>query len=143
MLGRDPRSKVGAMAPRITVVNDNPEFLELVRDILEDEHYATTTIDEDFENASERVVESRPELLILDLRLGTDDLRGWHIAQEVRTEPSLEGLPVIICSADVLALEALADELANSKQVRTLSKPFTIAELTTVIDGMLAEAASG
>jgi CheY-like chemotaxis protein len=131
------------MAPRITVVNDNPEFLELVRDILEDEHYATTTIDEDFENASERVVESRPELLILDLRLGTDDLRGWHIAQEVRTEPSLEGLPVIICSADVLALEALADELANSKQVRTLSKPFTIAELTAVIDGMLAEAASG
>jgi CheY-like chemotaxis protein len=131
------------MAPRITVVNDNPEFLELVRDILEDEHYATTTIDEDFENASERVVESRPELLILDLRLGTDDLRGWHIAKEVRTEPSLEGLPVIICSADVLALEALADELANSKQVRTLSKPFTIAELTAVIDGMLAEAASG
>jgi CheY-like chemotaxis protein len=131
------------MPPRITVVNDNPEFLELVRDILEDEHYATTTIDEDLENAWERVVESRPELLILDLRLGTDDLRGWHIAQEVRREPSLEDLPVIICSADMLGLEALADELADTKQVRTLSKPFTTAELTAVIDAMLAEAASG
>jgi CheY-like chemotaxis protein len=94
------------MAPRITVVNDNPEFLELVRDILDDERYATTAIDGDLEGALERVVESRPELLIIDLRLGTEVLRGWDIAQEVRREPSLESLPVIICSADVLALQA-------------------------------------
>jgi hypothetical protein len=50
---------------------------------------------------------------------------------------------VIICSADVLVLKALADDLADTKQVRTLSKPFTIAELTAVIDGVVAEAASG
>jgi CheY-like chemotaxis protein len=83
------------MAPRITVVNDNPEFLELVREILEDEHYATTTIDGDFGDALLRVVESRPDLLILDLRLGTDELHGWGLAQQLRREPSLEGLPVI------------------------------------------------
>jgi CheY-like chemotaxis protein len=131
------------MAPRITVVNDNPEFLELVRDILEDEHYATTTIDGDFGGALELVVESRPELLILDLRLGTEDLHGWEIAQRIRREPSLEGLPVIICSADVRALAALADELDDTKHVRTLTKPFAIGELTAVIDALLAEAAPG
>jgi CheY-like chemotaxis protein len=129
------------MAPRITVVNDNPEFLELVRDILDDERYATTAIDGDLEGALERVVESRPELLIIDLRLGTEVLRGWDIAQEVRREPSLESLPVIICSADVLALQALADDLADTKHVRTLPKPFAIAELTAAIDGLLAETA--
>ena len=131
------------MAPRITVVNDNPEFLDLVRDILEDEHYATTTIDGDFEDALERVVESRPELLILDLRLGTDELHGWDLAQQLRREPSLEGLPMIICSADVPALQALADDLDDTKKVRTLPKPFAIAELTAAIDGLLAEAGSG
>lgn len=131
------------MAPRVTVVNDNPEFLELVREILEDEHHATTTIDGDVDGALERVVESRPDLVILDLRLGTDKLHGWDIAQELRREPSLEGLPMIICSADVLALRELADDLDDTKLVRTLSKPFAIAELTSVIDGMLAEAAAG
>jgi CheY-like chemotaxis protein len=131
------------VAPRVTVVNDNPAFLELMRDILEDERYATTTIDGDLEGALERVVESRPDLVILDLRLGTDELHGWDIAQELRREPSLKGLPMIICSADVLALQALADDLAETKQVRTLPKPFAIAELTAAIDGLLAEAASG
>ena len=128
------------MAPRITVVNDNPEFLELVRDILKDEHYAVTAIDGDLEGALDRIVDSRPDVLILDLRLGTDELHGWDIAQELRREPALEGLPVIICSADVLALQTLADDLDNTKQVRTLPKPFAIAELTAAIDGLLAEA---
>ena len=120
------------------VVNDNPEFLELVRDILKDEHYATA-IDGDLEGALDRIVDSRPDVLILDLRLGTDELHGWDIAQELRREPALEGLPVIICSADVLRFK-LADDLDNTKQVRTLPKPFAIAELTAAIDGLLAEA---
>ena len=128
------------VATRITVVNDNPQFLELVRDILKDEHYAVTTIDGDLEGASERIVDSRPELVILDLRLGTDELHGWDIAQQLRREPSLDGLPMILCSADVLALHALADDLERTKQVRTLQKPFAIAELTAAIDGLLAEA---
>jgi CheY-like chemotaxis protein len=130
------------MAPRITVVNDSPEFLELVRDILEDEQYATTTIDGDLDGALERVVESEPDLVVLDLRLGTEKLHGWDIAQELRHEPSLENLPVIICSADALALQALADDLADTKLVRTLSKPFSIDELTAAIDGLLADAKS-
>jgi CheY-like chemotaxis protein len=130
------------MAPRVTVVNDNPEFLELVRDILEDDHYATTTVDGDLDGALERVIKSRPDLVVIDLRLGADKLHGWDIAQEVRKEPSLEGLPVIICSADVLGLQALANDLADTKQVRTLTKPFAIVELTAAIDGLLADAAA-
>lgn len=131
------------MAPRITVVNDNPEFLELVRDILEDEQYATVCIDGDDADALSRIVESRPDLLIIDLRMGTDELHGWDIAQEVRREPALEGLPVIICSADALALRGLASDLAQTKNVQTLMKPFAIAELTGAIDRLLAQPASG
>ena len=128
------------MAPRITVVNDSPEFLEVVRDILVDEHYATTCIDGDDPDALDRVLESRPDLLIVDFRLGTGD-HGWEIAQQVRREPSLEGLPVIVCSADLVALQALAGDLAETKWVRTLPKPFHIDELTAMIDGMLTESA--
>ena len=53
------------MARNITVVNDNAEFLEVMRDILEDERYAVTTIDGDLDGALSQVLESSPDLLIL------------------------------------------------------------------------------
>jgi DNA-binding response OmpR family regulator len=131
------------MAPRITVVNHNAEFLELLRDLLTDERYVTTCIDADVEDELARIVESRPDLLIIDLRLGTDEYHGWDIAQQIRREPKLDGLPVLICSTDVLALQSMADDLAGVRRVRTLAKPFAITELTAAIDHLLAEAAAG
>ena len=127
---------------RVTVVNDNPEFLALVRDILEDDRYDTTTIDGDLPDALDQVRASRPDLLMIDLRMGSEGLHGWDIAQQVRAEPDFGGLPVLICSADVLALKELEDDLDASRSVGTLTKPFGIDELTALIDGMLAEGAA-
>ena len=141
MLGADLDRRGQPMAPRITVVNDNPEFLELVRDILEDDHFQTTCIDGDRDDALARIVRSNPDLLIIDLRMGRDELHGWAIAQEVRREPSLEGLPLLLCSADQDALLGLAADLAETKYVETLLKPFAIGELTGAIDRLLATTA--
>jgi CheY-like chemotaxis protein len=127
---------------RVTVVNDNPEFLELVRDILEDDRYDTTTIDGDRDDALEAIRASRPDLLMIDLRKGPDELHGWDIAQEVRREPELSGLPILVCSADTEALEALEEDLTATRNVGTLTKPFRIDALTEAIDALLAEAAS-
>jgi CheY-like chemotaxis protein len=124
---------------RVTVVNDNPDFLELVRDILEDDRYDTTTIDADRDDALDAIRASRPDLLMIDLRMGTQELHGWDIAQRVRREPGLAGLPILVCSADVRALEAVADDLAATRHFATLTKPFHIEALTAAIDGLLAE----
>ncbi|HYI67440.1 MAG TPA: response regulator [Candidatus Limnocylindrales bacterium] len=127
---------------RVTVVNDNPEFLALVRDILEDDRYEATTIDGDRPDALDAVKASRPDLLMIDLRMGSDGLHGWDIAQQVRAEPAFDGLPVLICSADVLALKELEGDLERTLHVGTLTKPFSIDDLTTSIDELLAEAAT-
>jgi CheY-like chemotaxis protein len=124
---------------RVTVVNDNPDFLELVRDILEDDRYDTTTIDGDRDDALDAIRASRPDLLMIDLRTGTQELHGWDIAQQVRKEPELVGLPILVCSADVRALEAVADDLAATRHISTLTKPFQIDALIAAIDGLLAE----
>ena len=124
---------------RVTVVNDNPEFLDLVRDILEDDRYATTTIDGDRADALEAIRESRPDVLMIDLRMGADGLHGWDIAQQVRAEPDFDGLPVLICSADAMALTALEVDLEGLQHVDTLVKPFSIDDLSVAIDGLLAE----
>ena len=126
---------------RVTVVNDNPEFLELVRDILEGDQYETATVDGDLPDALERIRASRPDLVMLDLRMGTMGLHGWDIGQQVRADPSLSGVPILVCSADIVALRELAEDLTAFRDVKTLEKPFTVDELTGAVDALLAGAA--
>jgi CheY-like chemotaxis protein len=129
--------------PRVTVVNDNEAFLELVQDILEDDRYDVTTIDGDRTDALARIHASRPDVLMIDLRLGSEGLHGWDIAMEVRRDPSLSELPVLVCSADVVALNQIADRLSETQHVETLTKPFSIDRLTEAVDRLLGQAVGG
>ena len=127
---------------RVTIVNDNPEFLELVHDILEDDRYDATAIDGDRDDAFERILESRPDVLMIDLRLGTEGTHGWEIAKQVRRAPGLDDVPVLVCSADTLALEEIQSELAATQRVEALTKPFSVDDLTNAIDRLLANPAA-
>lgn len=124
---------------RVTVVNDNPEFLDLVHDILEGDQYDTTLVDGDRPDALELIRSSRPDLLMIDVRLGVEGDHGWEIAQEVRGEPQFEELPVLLCSADILALQELEEGLAETRRVAMLAKPFEIASLISTVDELLAD----
>jgi CheY-like chemotaxis protein len=127
--------------PRVTVVNDNPEFLDLVHDILEGDRYDTTLVDGDRPDALHVIRSSRPDLLMIDVRLGVEGDHGWEIAQEVRSEPQFEELPVLLCSADTLALQELEAGLAETRRVATLAKPFEIEALVSTIEQLLADPA--
>jgi CheY-like chemotaxis protein len=127
--------------PHVTVVNDNPEFLDLVHDILEGDRYATTLVDGDRPDALDLIRSSRPDLLMIDVRLGVEGDHGWEIAQEVRSEPQFEELPVLLCSADTLALQELEAGLAETRRVAMLAKPFEIENLLSTIDELLAHPA--
>jgi CheY-like chemotaxis protein len=126
---------------RITVVNDNPEFLALVNDILESDRYEATTIDGDRPDALDAIRASRPDLLMIDLRMGPEGLHGWDIAQQVRDEPQFDHLPILVCSADVPALLALEADLEKTQHVASLVKPFSIDDLIGAIDELLAQGA--
>ena len=91
---------------RVTVVNDDAEFLDLVHDILEGDRYDTTLVDGDRPDALDLIRSSRPDLLMIDVRLGVEGDHGWEIAQPLRSEPQFGALPVLLCSADVFALQA-------------------------------------
>ncbi len=126
---------------RVTVVNDNAEFLDLVHDILEGDRYETTLIDGDRPDVLDLIGSSDPDLLMIDVRLGVEGDHGWEIAQAVRGEPQFSELPVLLCSADVLALKGLESGLAETRSVATLEKPFTIDDLVSTIDQLLADPA--
>lgn len=123
---------------KVVVVNDNPEFLELMADVLRDERYPTTVIDGDREDAIEAIRAAGPQLLIIDLRLGKDELHGWEVIQQVRTDPELRELPTLICTGDKEGLALLDSDLSTMRRVASLIKPFSIDELMASLEQLLA-----
>jgi CheY-like chemotaxis protein len=120
------------------VVNDNPEFLDLMADILHDERYPTTVIDGDRADAVHLITAAVPQLLIIDLRLGSNQLHGLEVIRQVRADPSLREVPTLICTGDTEALASLEEELAAMRRVDTMVKPFSIDELFSKMQGLLA-----
>lgn len=127
----------------MTVVNDTPDFLDLVHDILEGERYDTVLIDGDRDDALQLIRESHPDLLMIDLRMGSEGLSGWNVAQEIRADDEFIGLPVLVCSADLEAMRELEAILRGTMHVATLTKPFAVDELVKAIDRLLAVAGRG
>jgi two-component system, chemotaxis family, chemotaxis protein CheY len=121
----------------IVVVNDSPEFLDLMADILHDERYPVTVIDGDRENAVDLVRAAVPAALIIDLRLGRDELHGWEVIQELRRDPNLSELPTLICTGDTRALSKLETTVAGMRRVATITKPFDIDELLSKLAQLL------
>lgn len=134
MLATHARS--ASLSPRVTVVNDNPEFLALIGEILTSDRIVATLIDGDRPDALEQIRQSNPDVLMIDLRLGADGLHGWDIAQEVRRDAQLGELPILVCSADHQAMNEIADQ-SEAEKVALLRKPFALAELTEAIDRLL------
>lgn len=121
----------------IVVVNDNPEFLDLMADILHDERYPVTVIDGDRDDAVDLIRAAVPAALIIDLRLGNDDLHGWDVLQTVRRDPDLSELPTLICTADTRALAEIDETLTSMRRVASITKPFNIEELLSELEGLL------
>lgn len=121
----------------IVVVNDNPEFLEVMADLLHDHRYAATVIDGDRDDAVELVRAAEPDGLIIDLRLGGEGLHGWDVLQEVRRDPELSELPIIVCSGDIEALSGVLGEVGTMRRVATIKKPFAIDEMLATLEHVL------
>ena len=121
--------------PRISVINDNPEFLELMSAILdEDAGYAVTLINGESTSIDD-IAASAPALIIVDLLLG--GASGWDIVALSRADPRLAGVPIIICSADVVALRDRQSELERIGNVHVLAKPFGIDEVTALVEQLI------
>ena len=80
---------------------------------------------------------------MIDIRMGTDTLHGWRVAQELRRDPRFDRLPILVCSGDIAALEEIADDLDEQRHIRALAKPFSVDELTQTVDELLADAVAG
>ena len=122
--------------PRITVVNDNEQFLSLMHDLLSEEGYAVDVVHGDAATI-EGIAATDPDLLVIDLRLGSTAPSGWDILLMARAHEPLREIPVILCSADIVELRARADEMSSIADVHVLEKPFRIDEAEELVRRLL------
>jgi CheY-like chemotaxis protein len=125
---------------RVAVVDNSPEFLDLIDTILKADRHDTTLIDPDREGALQLIRESAPDVLMVDVPIG-DGAHAAEVAQRVRGRSEFDGLPVLVCSADKQLLSEIAASLAVNRPVGTLAMPFGIDELTEAIDRLLNDGA--
>jgi signal transduction histidine kinase len=126
----DGRAGKGAEDGRYTVVlaDDNADMRGYVRRLLS-AHYRVITA-KDGEDAFQKVVKYRPDLLLSDVMMPRLD--GFSLLKRVRQTPGLQHIPVILLSArageeaKVEGLEAGADDY--------LVKPFGARELLARVD---------
>ena len=116
------------MMARIAVINNDPVFLALMRELLTLEGYETHAFHEGSADYS-AVRELAPDAIILDIRL-EHPAAGFELLDLVRRDPATARMPIIVCSADVRALQERALYL-QSQRCQVLPKPF---DLDTLLD---------
>lgn len=82
---------------RILVVDDDPGFLLICRSILEAEGYQVLEATNG-NKALEMVRQERPDLVLLDVMMSTT-LEGVDVNKEMKADPNLKGMPVVMISS--------------------------------------------
>ncbi len=122
----------------IFAVNSSPDFLLIVRELLEDEGYAVTA--SDFEpNVFTRIVMRQPDALMVDVAVG--ESAGWDLLRQLHTEPATTDTPVLVTSTSPELLQRAREEAAEYGTNRSfLTKPMDLDELLGTIRKMIGDA---
>jgi len=117
---------------RILVIEDDRDIVELVRYNLEKDGFLVLTAS-DGSTGMAQVKKTPPDLLVLDLML--PKVSGIEICKEIRRDPSLNRLPILMLTARgeeadrVVGLELGADDY--------VTKPFSPRELVARVKALL------
>lgn len=120
------------MTPRILMVDDEKDIVDLVAYNLEKEGYETLKA-LDGEKALQLVRTKTPDLVVLDLML--PGIQGLEVCKRIRKDPETASIPIIMLTAKgaevdkIVGLEVGADDY--------ITKPFSVKELLARIKAVL------
>jgi DNA-binding response OmpR family regulator len=124
---------------RVTVVDDSPELLALLGDALRFEGVEASLLDGT--TTLQSIEESDPDVLMIDLRLGSANLGGLDLIRLVRRHEAMQDIPIIVCSAAQEELREHGEELTELRDLLILRKPFSLGDLESTVDAALGRPA--
>jgi|SRR5271156_6081352 len=89
------------LRPAILVVEDDPDALEALGDLLESRGYAVTSARHGAEALQILGRSPLPRLILLDLLMPTMD--GWEFRDRQKNDPRIAHIPVVVVSASSAA----------------------------------------
>ena len=84
-------------APSILIVDDDPDFVEITKVILETKQYDVRGA-KDPEDGWAKLEEEIPDVLILDVMMGKG-AEGFIMAREIRKDPRFAGMPILMLTS--------------------------------------------
>jgi two-component system, OmpR family, response regulator MprA len=132
MAKRPPSSNPGGSEDTlpILVVDDDPEYREVIQTALEAEGWAVATA-RDGQQALDQAVRCRPRLVVLDIGLPRVD--GHGVATGLRTVYG-DTVPIVVVTADGHIVEKAQRVRARAH----LAKPFDLDDLCATVRHALA-----
>src|SRR4051794_5374608 len=110
-------------APRVLVMEDDPSVRGLLHTLLDAEGYDVVTASDGLAGLVQASAQP-PALVLLDIMM--PDLGGMRVLQELRSDPALVDVPVIVVTGRLEALPELEADLGDES---VFVKPFGVPEL--------------
>jgi DNA-binding response OmpR family regulator len=121
----------------VYVVNGSPDFLDIVRELLQDENYNVTTTN--FVPLTfETIGAAQPSMLIIDLVIG--ERAGWDLLARLRQGASTRDTPILLVSTRSDLLEEAREHHEEFGGDRYLVKPFDLDDLLNNITQLIGKA---
>jgi len=120
--------------PRVVIADDDPDIRRLVEMTVTNAG-CDVTVASDGEEALERVRESKPDLVILDVLMPRMD--GWEVARAIKSDPATREVPVMFLTSRGQEHDVL--EGFDSGAVDYMVKPFSPRELQVRVRAVLAK----
>ncbi len=112
------------------MIDDDPDILEALSEILESEGFGTRRARNGLE-ALELLEPLPPDLILLDLMMPVMD--GCAFAERIRRRPDWAQIPVIVLSAD----QNIGGKARELGALGYLAKPFELSELLSLVQTSL------
>src|SRR5215217_5556147 len=131
----DRRSQV--QRRHVFAINTSPEFLNIVRELFQEEGYNVTTTN--FAPNSFKQIEAlQPDALIIDIAIGQE--AGWDLLEQLGEDADTAGIPALILSTDPRLLAHAEAHAARYGTHRFLAKPLDLDAMLQAIQEMTGEA---
>jgi len=129
----DPPAPDPAAPPKILVADDNPDNVRLLTVRLQSEGYTVVSATDGAETLA-KLRADKPDLLMLDINMPIKD--GFQVLSEMRADPEVQHIPVIVVTAARILRQDVRQGLALGAD-DYITKPFDWREVVARLQGKL------
>ncbi|MCH8877488.1 MAG: response regulator [Chloroflexi bacterium] len=127
-----PRGSQSKTAPRALVVDDDPDFCVLLREMLKWRGFEVSVAYSALDALSS-MGQVHPEIMLVDIQMPEVD--GLELIRRIRSDKDLHNIPIIVVTATAIREMLLASQEAGADFF--LTKPLSYFELDRTINSIM------